>query len=166
MKDYLEIFWCWCQESTLKLILAIPAGTFFFYAEWWRVIVAITFLIVVDTALGIWVALKYKRFSSWRLSRISNKISRYALAMFTAYFLGLANPALLGWVFSYLGTFFVLTEAISNFEKLSLLGLTLPTKLLSKINEQYKRLAEAENGVRKDVALEIIRRREDKAACE
>lgn len=160
------MFLCWCQESFIKILLTIPAGTFFFYSEWWRVIIALTTLIVIDTFLGMWVAVRYRRFNSWRMSRIANKISRYAFALFTAYFLGLANPGLLGWTFAYLGTFFVITEAISNFEKLSLLGLTLPTKLLSKINEQYKRLAEAENGVKKEVALEIIKRREDKAACE
>jgi len=38
-------------------------------------------------------------------------------------------------IFVYL---FFLTELFSNFEKLSLLGLSLPTKFLSKLNLDFK----------------------------
>ena len=141
------------KETALKILLTIPTGTFFFHEKWWKVILALCFIIIVDTILGIWVAIKYKKFSSWKLGRLASKISRYSLALFTVYFLCVANPTIFSWAFPYVGTFFVLTEVISNFEKLALLGLELPTNFLSKLNSDFKKLKDKSNS---DVAKKIL----------
>jgi phage-related holin len=144
-----------------KFFVSIPCGIFFFKEEWWKIAYALILIVAVDTILGVWVSVRAKTFSSWRLSRAGSKVAKYFLALVTAYFLSVAENRF-EWVVGSLGVFFVLTEAISNFEKLSLLGLTLPTSILAKINDQFKDLYNAQKKHKKEkqkkVTKEILKK--------
>lgn len=127
------------KEILCKIFVTIPVATLIFNDEWWKVIYALFIIVAIDTILGIWVAIKHKKFASFSMGRkASGKLIRYALGLLSVYCLALADPKLFSWAFNYVGVFFVMTEVVSNFEKLSLLGLKIPTKLMSKLNEDYK----------------------------
>lgn len=61
----------------------------------------------------------------------------YALSLLIVFALANVYRDVFGWTFRYFTIFLILTEVVSNFEKLSLLGLKLPTKFLSKINQNF-----------------------------
>jgi len=130
MKSIVNKFWH-------KVCVSFPAGMFVLDEHQYAVIYALLMMIILDTVLGMWVAVKFKRFSSYGMGRITGKIGRYSIALASVWIVGCLNPNLFGWAFSAFGTFFVLTELFSNFEKLSLLGLKLPTKMVAKLNENY-----------------------------
>ena len=114
------------------------------------------FIVALDTILGIWTALKYKKFNSSRMAKFANKVGIYGLAMCSIWVLAAMEPVLFGWSFRYVGIFIILTEIFSNFEKLALLGFKVPTKLLAKINDKFKDLYETENGMKKEIINKII----------
>ena len=95
---------------------------------------------MIDTFLGVWVAVKYKIFSSHHLSRVFNKIGTYAIAMLTVWVLSAVEPVMFGWAYKWMGLFIVITELFSNFEKLALLGLRTPTLFLARLNKQFNDL--------------------------
>ena len=129
------------KATAIKCFLAIPFSYFFFKEEWWSVIMCLFLLTIIDTILGVMLAIKYKKFTSYALGRKgSMKLIRYGLAIGTIYLLAVADEKIFGWAVHYITMFFILTEVISNFEKLSLLGLELPTKFMSFINSKYKDL--------------------------
>ena len=144
----LDYFWA-------KLLLTIPVGYFVFGEKHYLIIYALFIVLVLDTILGIWVSVKYKVFASHRLGRITAKMGRYAIGLLTVWCLSCVSPDLFGWVFSFFGTFFILTEVFSNFEKLSLLGLHLPTKLLARLNKQFHDFYFGEQA-KKEVAVSKI----------
>lgn len=120
-----------------KILLTIPVGYFIFKESHFVVVYALLMILVLDTFLGMWVAHKYKIFNSHRLSRTATKIGRYGVGLASIWILSCLEPDLFGWSFQFFGVFFVLTEVFSNFEKLSLLGLKLPTQLLAKLNKNF-----------------------------
>jgi len=126
----LKYFWT-------KLILTIPVGYFILGEDHFLVLWALFMIILLDTGLGMWVSYKYKIFTSHRLARVTTKIARYAIGLASIWVLACLAPELFGWAFKFFGIFFVLTEVFSNFEKLSLLGLRLPTRLLAKLNRNF-----------------------------
>jgi len=146
----LDYFWT-------KLLLTIPVGYFVFGEKHYLIIYALFIVLVLDTILGIWVSVKYKVFASHRLGRITAKMGRYAIGLLTVWCLSSVSPDLFGWVFSFFGTFFILTEVFSNFEKLSLLGLRIPTKMLAKINRNfYDFYFNKEEGKQKEAVGKIL----------
>lgn len=60
------------------------------------------------------------------------------MAMASVWVLSSVEPTFLGWTFQGLGVFLILTEVFSNFEKLAILGLEIPTKFLAKLNGDFK----------------------------
>jgi toxin secretion/phage lysis holin len=141
----------------IKCLSAIPLSYFFFTDEWQRVVMCLIFIIIIDTALGMMLAIKYKKFTSAALGRkAAMKFIRYGMALLTVYLLSIADYQLFGWSFHYLTMFFILTEVVSNFEKLSLLGLKIPTKMMSLINSKYKELLGKKGEDRKEQVEEIV----------
>jgi len=121
-----------------KLLLTIPISMFVLREEHYLVIWGIVFIMILDTILGIWVSIKHKVFASYKLGRIASKISKYFLAMASVWILSSVEPILLGWTFRGLGVFLILTEVFSNFEKLAILGIEIPTKLLARLNQDFR----------------------------
>jgi len=126
----LKYFWC-------KILLTIPLGIFVLEKEHFIIIYALLLMVMIDSFLGIWVSLRFKIFNSHRLRRIATKVAIYSMALASVWILASVSPEIFGWSFRAIGIFLLLTEVFSNFEKLSLLGLKLPTKLLSKLNNNF-----------------------------
>jgi phage-related holin len=122
----------------LKIIMAIPL-CFILREENIEVVCGIIFIVIIDTILGIMVGFKYNKLNSHKLARSIRKVGNYGLAMASVWVLSSVNDQL-AWTFNYMGIFIILTEIFSNFEKLSLLGMHTPTKLLSKLNSDFKKL--------------------------
>lgn len=133
MNYFLSTFKLLCT----KVLLTIPIGYFVFGEEHFLVVYCLAFVIFIDTVLGIWVSVKHKVFTSHKLGRIASKISKYTFALASIWILGCLSPVAFGWTYKFFGTFLVLTEVFSNFEKLSLLGLKLPTKFLARLNKNF-----------------------------
>ena len=123
-----------------KIVAVIPFCYLQFTQDHKNITFGIIFMVIIDTILGIWVSLEHKKFKSSNLRRIASKISGYGLAMMSVWILSAVEPDVFGWVFRYTGLFFIITELISNFEKLALLGVKLPTSLIAKLNDDYKNL--------------------------
>ncbi len=145
----LKYFWA-------KLVLTIPVGFFIFNEHHYLVVYALLMILILDTVLGIWVSIKYKVFASHRLSRMTSKMARYAIGLASVWVLSILSPIMFGWTFDFFGTFFVLTEVFSNFEKLSLLGLHLPTKMLAKLNKHFHNFYFGPEDVKRDAVVNIL----------
>jgi len=120
-----------------KILLTIPFSMFALTQEHYLIIWGLVLIMVVDTILGLWVSVKHGVFASYKLGRIASKVSKYFLAMASVWILSSVEPTLLGWTFQGLGVFLILTEVFSNFEKLAILGLKLPTQFLAKLNKDF-----------------------------
>ncbi len=137
----------------LKIIATVPITFLAFQDDHIIMIWGIILIVIVDTILGISVAIKYKRFLSYKLGRATAKIGRYGVAMISMWILTVAEPSLFGWTFHFLGVFIILTEVLSNLEKLALLGMIVPTKLISLLNDEYKKF---NTNNRKKVVTKIL----------
>jgi phage-related holin len=121
-----------------KLLLAlIPAGVFIITDMHREVLAIVLWLLIIDTFLGFAVALKYKQVRSNRMVRALHKFLLYMSALGTAYLVSCLDIPIVEYFYLYIGAFISITEATSNFEKLSLLGFKMPQKLLSKLNEDF-----------------------------
>ena len=142
-----------------KIILTIPACFLSFTQSQTDIMFGIVFIITLDTILGMWVAIKYKLFSSHHLSRVFSKIGTYGIAMMSVWALSAVEPVYFGWVFRYMGVFIIVTEIFSNFEKLALLGFRYPGMILAKLNKQFMQFINIENGQREQMAEDILKNR-------
>lgn len=124
----------------VKLLATVPACFMFLTLEQYEIIYGIIFMVILDTILGGWVAIRYKRFQSRILGEMVRKTGKYGLAMASVWVIATVEPTYFSWVFTWLGMFIMLTELISNLEKLALLGMILPTRLVAKLNKQYELL--------------------------
>ena len=121
-----------------KLLLAlIPAGIFIITDMHREVLAIVLWLLIIDTFLGLAVAIKYKQVRSNRMVRALHKFLLYMSALVTAYLISCLDIPVAEYFYLYIGAFISITEATSNFEKLSLLGFKLPKKFLSKLNEDF-----------------------------
>lgn len=120
-----------------KILLTIPFSMFALTQQNYLVIWGLILIMAIDTVLGIWVSVKHGVFASYRLGRIAAKVSKYFLAMASVWVLSSVEPTLLGWTFQGLGIFLILTEVFSNFEKLAILGMNVPTRFLAKLNKDF-----------------------------
>lgn len=122
-----------------KAIIALfPTGFFIITGAHKEIIAIILWMLIIDTVLGVTVAVKRKRFCSYILAKAIYKFLLYMFAMATAYLVSCLELPFLGYFYYYVGSFIAITEAVSNFEKLSLLGFQLPRELLSKLNIDFK----------------------------
>jgi hypothetical protein len=140
----------------IKILATIPLCLLSFSSQDTEIIWGIIYIVVFDTILGMWVAFKYKKFTSSRMAKFANKVGVYGLAMMSIWVLSAVEPTVFGWGFRYVGIFIILTEVLSNFEKLALLGFKNPTKFLSLLNSKFKELYDVENGKKKEIAETII----------
>ncbi|MHA1880048.1 MAG: phage holin family protein [Candidatus Heimdallarchaeota archaeon] len=122
-----------------KILIALFPTGFFIITDTHREVLAIVlWLLIIDTFLGLSVAVKYKKVSSSRMIKAVKKFILYIVALATAYLIGCLDIPVVGYTYLYVGSFLATTEAISNFEKLSLLGLKLPKQLLSRLNDNFQ----------------------------
>lgn len=126
----------------IKILATIPACFLSFSIEQYEIIWGIAIMVAIDTILGSWVAIKYGRWQSRVFGELLRKVGKYGLAMGSVWVLAVLEPQYFSWLFRSLGFVCIFTELMSNFEKLALLGMALPTKLMAKINKQYKALLE------------------------
>jgi phage-related holin len=143
------------KYSTTKLMATVPACFLTLSVGQYEIIYGIIFMVVLDTILGSWVALKFRRFRSSVLGRMTGKVGKYGIAMASVWILTAVEPEYFSWAFNGMGIFIMLTEILSNFEKLALLGMKLPTKLIAKLNQQYEKLIDD-----RDHAEQIIKDRD------
>lgn len=120
------------------LIALFPAGLFVLTEMHQEVIAIVLWLLIIDTILGVTVAIKRKRFCSYRLAKALYKFLLYMMAMATAFFVSQFKLPFLEYFYLYVGAFISLTEALSNFEKLALLGFQLPKQLLARLNIDFE----------------------------
>lgn len=130
MFDILKYFWT-------KFIFTVPIGVFILEERHYIIIYGLLMMVFIDSVLGIWVSLRHKVFTSHKLRKIAKKISIYFMALASVWILSCSSPLVFGWVFNFFGIFLIMTELFSNFEKLALLGLEIPTKMLSKLNDNF-----------------------------
>lgn len=105
------------------------------------IIWGIVYIVAIDTVLGIWVAIKYRVFHSSNLKRLISKAALYGFAMLNVWILASVDSTFCI-VYKYMGIFIIVTEIISNFEKLALLGFHTPTKLISLLNKKFNGILE------------------------
>jgi phage-related holin len=123
-----------------KILLLIPTCFLTVRSEHLEIIIGIVALFLIDTFLGIWASLKYKIYRSNSMQRAVGKFTKYSIAMFNAWILSVIYPIMFSWVFMIVGAFIMVTEAMSNMEKLALLGFKVPSWIMAKINDQYNQL--------------------------
>jgi hypothetical protein len=126
----------------IKILATVPLCFLSFTIEQYEIIYGIAFMVILDTILGSWVAIRFKRFQSRILGEMVRKVGKYGIAMTSVWVLATVSPSVFTWLFNGMGIFIMMTELLSNFEKLALLGMVLPTKLVAKLNKQYKDLLE------------------------
>jgi phage-related holin len=126
----LRYFWA-------KVLFTIPVCFYTFNEDHFLIVYALILVVFVDTLLGVGVSVKYRISRSHLMGRISSKIYKYLVALLSMWVLSIVEPTLFGWTFKAFGVFLILTEVLSNLEKLSLLGLDIPSKLLSKLNKDF-----------------------------
>ena len=143
-----------------KILLTIPFGMFALTQQHYLVIWGLVLIMLLDTILGIWVSIKHGVFASYKLGRIASKISKYFLAMASVWVLSSVEPRLLGWTFQGLGIFLILTEVFSNFEKLAILGLKIPTKFLAKLNKDFHKYYYSEGDESKQALKRILNKKQ------
>lgn len=135
----IETTLCYLNEHSKlafsKLAIAlVPAGVFVITDMHREVLAIVLWLLIIDTLLGISVAVKYKKVRSSRMIKAIYKFLLYMAALATAYLVSCLDVPMVEYFYLYVGAFIATTEAVSNFEKLSLLGLKLPKELLAKLN--------------------------------
>lgn len=116
-------------------MVAIPCGLFVFTDSHKRIICILVGILIIDTILGTMVAIKNKKFTSYGMKRFSDKLTVYGLTIGTAYFVSILHIYLLGFFYA-VGSYIILTEALSNFENSAKLGYALPAKILSMLNNK------------------------------
>lgn len=122
---------------TKLLIALVPTGIFIITDTHREVLAIVLWLLIIDTVLGVAVAVKYKKVCSNRMIKAVHKFLLYMIALATAYLVSCLDVPIVGYTYLYIGSIISITEATSNFEKLSLLGLKLPKKFLSKLNDDF-----------------------------
>jgi phage-related holin len=149
IKSLLTYFW-------EKLITSIPMCFVGFFYSNLEILHGIVYIVIFDTILGVMVGIKYKRFSSRRLSRLATKTATYFFAMASVWVLGSIEPGVFGWSFKWMGIFIILTEIFSNFEKLALLGFKTPTVFLARLNKNFKEYYESDNHYKEELGGKIV----------
>jgi len=155
MQPFLKYFW-------EKIILTLPLCFITIMQSQIDVLYGIILIVILDTILGMWVALKYKIFSSHHMGRFANKVGTYGIAMGSVWIIAAVEPNMFGWVFRSVGLFIIMTEIFSNFEKLALLGFKIPGKLLSKLNSQFLHFINMEDEEKDEQAIDILKNRKDR----
>lgn len=126
--------------KAISALVALAGFEFFVVShELNRAIYGLFLIIIVDSILGVWSAFKMRRLSSWRMGQpMARKICLYSIAIFSASILSNSSP-LFDWFPIYLSIFFIVSEVLSVFEKLALLGVPIPTSIIERVNDVFER---------------------------
>jgi toxin secretion/phage lysis holin len=120
-----------------KLAVAISSGIYFIESNQTAEAISILVLIIfLDTLLGTFTAIKLKKFSSWGMSRFAKKCTTYGITILTTH----CAAVVINFGFDaiyFVTSYLIITEAISNFEKLHILGVPIPKRILSIINADF-----------------------------
>lgn len=117
-----------------------------------RVLLALMLLVMIDSILGIWSAVKMRRLASWRMGKpMAGKVVLYGFALMVVFIMAGAFDHLFSWAPTYLTLFFCLSELLSVFEKLSLLGLQLPVRMVSRVNELFEKMMYGDKKATRDI---------------
>lgn len=146
-----------------KLFITIPVTFFILSPDQYTIMWGLSFVIIIDTFLGIWVAIRHKVFASYKLRRITDKIMKYACLMFLMHILGCVEPVLFSWAFRSMGVFLILTEIFSSLEKFSILGVELPTKILAMLNEDFRDFYDGDTNKSHEALMRILNK--EQASC-
>jgi toxin secretion/phage lysis holin len=143
-----KYFWV----KTMGALVALAGFEFFIVNhELNRVIYGLFLIIVVDSVLGVWSAFKMRRLSSWKMGQpMARKICLYSIAIFSAAILS-NSSSIFDWFPVYLGIFFILSEVLSIFEKLALLGVPIPTSIIERVNDVFKRYSAGDKKAEDDI---------------
>lgn len=145
-----KYFWI----KAISAVVALAGFEFFVINhELNRVIYGLFLIIVVDSILGVWTAMKMKRLSSWKMGQpMARKICLYSIAVLAAAILS-NSSSFFSWFPIYLGIFFIMSEVLSVFEKLALLGVPLPIGLIQKVNTLFKKYSEGDETVVDEILM-------------
>lgn len=151
----MEVFTGLFQHFWLKATGAFVAytGYQFFVSdpEHVRAVTGLVYIVMLDTVLGVTVALTRRNLSSWKMGQpLAKKVCLYFFAILATVILHNSSSGF-EWAPTYMTLFFILSELLSVFEKLSLLGLTLPTRLVARINSIFQDMLEGKSGARESI---------------
>jgi len=123
-------------------VLIIPAGLFTYTLQEYQTIQMLFIVLFVDIFLGIALAIKFKRFSSHRMGACIPRMIGYmvTIILLTVIVRMLSETSFL---FYYTLSVFIFREISSHIENLSLLGIKIPEKIMSFVNDRYKNKEEA-----------------------
>lgn len=139
------------KKASVAVILTFPLTQFRLSNDEVLLVWLLAIAIVLDSVLGTFNAIVKKRFASWNFGQpLATKVARYGFAL-TAAFIASKTHIALYWSMEYLAIYFTLSEVLSIFEKLSLLGQPIPTALLSKVNDLFSRYQRGEQGAEKAI---------------
>ena len=124
--------------ATVAKVVAAAASAMFFIQSnrTSEAIFILAVIVLLDTALGTLVAIKLQKFSSWGMSRFAKKITTYAITLLTAHCAAVVVNFGFDAIY-FVATYLIVTEAISNFEKLHILGVPIPEKILVILNADF-----------------------------
>lgn len=140
-----------CDFAPFKMVFSIMAVMFSFLfpteqAE--RLAISLFACLVIDTVTGILASLRMRRrFKSRRFARAGYKLMGHAALVATVSFAGFglgqgfresSMPYVLGWL--------VVTETVSIFENLGVMGIRIPRKWLKGLKDQLARLEDESTG--------------------
>lgn len=131
LNEYLRFVW------SKALLALVPAGIFIITDIHREVLAIVLWLLIIDTLLGLALAVKYKKVNSGRMVKALHKFLLYITALTTAYLVSCLDVPVVGYFYLYVGAFISITEATSIFENLAIFGFKLPNKFLSKLNEDF-----------------------------
>lgn len=111
-----------------------------FYGSIQTSYIALMILIAIDTFTGMSVAFKYRRFSSKGLCKLVKKAITYSLAILTVKLLevGILTLVETTLISQIVVAFLQVTETISVLENLTLLGVPLPSNLITFLLTYFK----------------------------
>lgn len=143
-----KYFW----TKILGAAIALAGFEFFVVShELNKILYGLYLIILVDSLLGLYTATKLKRLASWRMGKpMARKVILYSVAILATTILS-NSTRYFDWFPVYLGVYFILSEVLSVFEKLALLGVPLPMGMVAKVNELFKDLSKG-----KKEAIDII----------
>ena len=146
-----KYFWV----KILGAVIALAGFEFFVVNhELNKILYGLYLIILVDSILGLYTAITFKKLASWRMGKpMARKVILYSVAVLATAILS-NSTKYFDWFPVYLGVYFILSEVLSIFEKLALLGVPLPMGVVSRVNELFK-----DFGKGKKDALDIIMRK-------
>lgn len=134
-----KYFWV----KTIGALVAVAGFEFFVIDnDLKKVLYGLFLIIIIDSLTGVYAAYRMKRLASWRMGQpMARKVSLYAIAILSAAVLS-STSKYFAWFPEYLGIYFIISEVLSVFEKLALLGVPIPTGIVKRVNEIFKQYAE------------------------